>query len=135
MVVMRDSHRPARLDAPLHHPRRGRNCDRHATRSRRSPWRLDRARRTASPNWMTFLIWDVFSYSRDRLENADRVLALMPAGPQMAVSLALRSYLRNTLIIERLVDDPKACRTRPTNSAPARASWRRPTRWCWRWPR
>ena len=26
----------------------------------------------------------------------------------MAVSLALRSYLRNTLIIERLVDDPKA---------------------------
>lgn len=103
---------------------------------------LDRARRTASPNWMTFPIWDVFSYSRDRLENADRVLALMPAGPQMAVSLALRSYLRNTLIIERLVDDPKACsdeadefctRSRelaPTNPvvlavASLTASWRR----------
>ncbi|RCW88661.1 SARP family transcriptional regulator [Paracoccus lutimaris] len=70
---------------------------------------LDRARRTASPNWMTFPIWDVFSYSRERLENADRVLAAMPSGPQTAVSLALRSYLRNTLIIERLVDDPKAC--------------------------
>ena len=70
---------------------------------------LDRARRTASPNWMTFPIWDVFSYSRDRLENADRVLAGMPEGPQTPVALALRSYLRNTLILERLVDDSKAC--------------------------
>lgn len=70
---------------------------------------LDRARRTASPNWLTFPIWDVFSYSRDRLEGADRVLASLPPGRESAVSLALRSYLRNTLIIERLTDDPVKC--------------------------
>ncbi|SMO53378.1 SARP family transcriptional regulator [Paracoccus laeviglucosivorans] len=70
---------------------------------------LDRARRTASPTWMTFPIWDVFSYSRDRLEEADRVLASLPPGRESAVSLALRSYLRNTLIIERLTDDPATC--------------------------
>lgn len=70
---------------------------------------LDRARRTASPNWMTFPIWDVFSYSRDRLEAADRILASLPPERENAVSLALRSYLRNTLIIERLTDDPALC--------------------------
>ncbi|MFH5776243.1 SARP family transcriptional regulator [Paracoccus sp. NGMCC 1.201697] len=70
---------------------------------------LDRARRTASPSWMTFPIWDVFSYSRDRLEAADRVLASLPPERENAVSLALRSYLRNTLIIERLTDDPARC--------------------------
>ncbi|MDS9468042.1 SARP family transcriptional regulator [Paracoccus sp. MBLB3053] len=70
---------------------------------------LDRARRTSSPNWTTFPIWDVFSYSRDRLEAADEVLASLPPGQENAVSLALRSYLRNTLIIERLTEDPVAC--------------------------
>ncbi len=70
---------------------------------------LDRARRTASPDWLAFPIWDVFSYSRERLEAADRVLAGLPAERQNAVSLALRSYLRNTLIIERLTDDPVKC--------------------------
>lgn len=70
---------------------------------------LDRARRTAAPSWMTFPIWDVFSYSRDRLEAADKVLATMPDADQSAVSMALRAYLRYTLIIERLTDDPKRC--------------------------
>lgn len=68
---------------------------------------LDRARHTASPNWMAFPMWDVFSYSGDRLWAADRVLAAMTEGPQAPVALALRSYLRNTLIIERLTDDPQ----------------------------
>lgn len=67
---------------------------------------LDRARRTASAKWDSFPIWDVFSYSRDRLLAADRSLALLPAARQSAVSLALRSYLRNTLITERLTADP-----------------------------
>lgn len=70
---------------------------------------LDRARRTAPANWLTFPIWDVFSYSRERLEAADRVLAALPAERQNAVSLALRSYLRNTLIIERLTENPTRC--------------------------
>lgn len=70
---------------------------------------LDRARRTASPNWLAFPIWDVFSYSRDRLKAADRVLASLPPDRESAVSLSLRSYLRNTLIIERLTDDPARC--------------------------
>ncbi len=70
---------------------------------------LDRARRTASPQWRGFPIWDVFSHSGDRLQAADRVLARFPAGRDIAVCLALRSYLRNTLIIERLTPDPLAC--------------------------
>ena len=70
---------------------------------------LDRARLTASARWTGFPIWDVFSYARDRLEAADRVLAALPAHRQGAVSLALRSYLRNTLILERLTEDPAAC--------------------------
>ncbi|KGJ04036.1 hypothetical protein SAMN04487972_103193 [Paracoccus halophilus] len=70
---------------------------------------LDRARRTASPNWTTFPMWDVFSYSKDRLLAADRVLAGIVTGPQAAVALALRSYLRNTLLFERLADDPQLC--------------------------
>lgn len=70
---------------------------------------LDRARRTAAPSWMTFPIWDVFSYSRDRLEAADRALASMPDADHSAVSMALRAYLRYTLILERLTDDPGRC--------------------------
>ncbi len=70
---------------------------------------LDRARRTASAKWLTFPIWDVFSYSRERLEAADRVLAELPPERQSAVGLALRSYLRNTLILERLTEDPGRC--------------------------
>ncbi|WP_134681361.1 SARP family transcriptional regulator [Paracoccus ravus] len=70
---------------------------------------LDRARRTASPHWQSFPIWDVFSYSRDRLEAADRILAGLPPDQENAVSLSLRSYLRNTLIIERLTSDPITC--------------------------
>lgn len=71
---------------------------------------LDRARRTVSPHWTTFPMWDVFSYSGDRLEAADRVLAAMPEdGPQAAVALALRSFLRITLLIERLTADPEKC--------------------------
>ena len=70
---------------------------------------LDRARRTASPNWTGFPIWDVFSFSRERLEAADAILAALPPEQENAVSLALRSYLRNTLIIERLTDDPALC--------------------------
>ena len=70
---------------------------------------LDRARRTASPNWTTFPMWDVFSYSRDRLEAADRVLAGITEGPQTPVAMALRSYLRNTLLLERLTNDPGQC--------------------------
>ncbi len=67
---------------------------------------LDRARRTASAKWDSFPIWDVFSYSRERLEAADAVLAQLPERRQNAVSLALRSYLRHTLVCERLAEDP-----------------------------
>lgn len=67
---------------------------------------LDRARRTSSASWDSFPVWDVFSYSRDRLEAADRALAQLPERRQSAVSLALRSYLRHTLICERLTEDP-----------------------------
>ncbi|KGJ10780.1 SARP family transcriptional regulator [Paracoccus versutus] len=71
---------------------------------------LDRARRTAPPaQGLTFPVWDVFSYSRDRLESADRILAAMPRERQSGVALALRSYLRNTLISERLTEDPARC--------------------------
>lgn len=71
---------------------------------------LDRARRTVSPHWTTFPMWDVFSYSSDRLEAADKVLAAMPEdGPQAAVALALRSFLRNTQLIERLTDNREKC--------------------------
>lgn len=70
---------------------------------------LDRARRTASPNWTAFPMWDVFSYSADRLQAADRILAAMSDEPNSAIALALRSYLRNTLLFERLTDDPQRC--------------------------
>ncbi|ABL71991.1 SARP family transcriptional regulator [Paracoccus denitrificans] len=71
---------------------------------------LDRARRTAPPaQGLTFPVWDVFSYSRDRLESADRILASLPQERQSGVALALRSYLRNTLISERLTEDPARC--------------------------
>lgn len=70
---------------------------------------LDRARRTASPQWTGFPIWDVFSHSRDRLEAADRVLAGFPARWDGGVAMALRAYLRHTLIVERLTEDPAAC--------------------------
>lgn len=70
---------------------------------------LDRARLTISAKWEGFPIRDVFSYSRERLEAADQVLAALPRERQSAVSLALRSYLRNTLIIERLTADPARC--------------------------
>ncbi len=71
---------------------------------------LDRARRTAPPaKGLTFPVWDVFSYSRDRLESADRILASLPQERQSGVALALRSYLRHTLISERLTRDPARC--------------------------
>ncbi|MEF9606186.1 SARP family transcriptional regulator, partial [Paracoccus sp. PXZ] len=58
---------------------------------------------------LTFPVWDVFSYSRDRLESADRILASLPQERQSGVAMALRSYLRNTLISERLTEDPARC--------------------------
>ncbi|QRZ13947.1 SARP family transcriptional regulator [Paracoccus methylovorus] len=71
---------------------------------------LDRARRTAPPALgLTFPVWDVFSYSRDRLESADRFLASLPHERQSGVALALRSYLRHTLVSERLTEDPARC--------------------------
>ncbi|SIP86731.1 hypothetical protein SAMN05421641_10170 [Paracoccus thiocyanatus] len=71
---------------------------------------LDRARRTGpAAQVQVFPVWDVFSYSRERLEAADRVLAGWAPERQSAVGLALRSYLRNTLICERLTDDPARC--------------------------
>ncbi len=70
---------------------------------------LDRARRTASPNWTAFPMWDVFSYSADRLQAADGVLAAMADDTNAAVVLALRSYLRNTLLFERLTSNPRQC--------------------------
>lgn len=70
---------------------------------------LDRARRTASPQWVGFPIWDVFSHSRAQLETADRTLTNIPAYCDGGVAMALRAYLRHTLIVERLTDDPAAC--------------------------
>ncbi|MBP6677944.1 MAG: SARP family transcriptional regulator [Paracoccus sp.] len=84
---------------------------------------LDRARRTVSPHWTTFPMWDVFSFSGDRLEAADQVLAAIPDdGPQAAVALALRSYLRNTQLIERLTGNPAQCQAEAEDfAAQARA--------------
>lgn len=70
---------------------------------------LDRARRTASTDWTSYPIWDVFSYSRDRLLSADQLIARQEEEAPTGVGMALRSYLRNTLIFERLTDDPETC--------------------------
>lgn len=70
---------------------------------------LDRARRTASPQWVGFPIWDVFSHSRDRLLAADRILQQVPPRCDGGVALALRAHLRHTLIVERLACDPQRC--------------------------
>ncbi|MFT4013249.1 MAG: SARP family transcriptional regulator [Paracoccus sp. (in: a-proteobacteria)] len=70
---------------------------------------LDRARRTASPHWAGFPIWDVFSHSAARLRSADAALARFQGGAEAAVAMALRSYLRGTLVTERLTSDPAAC--------------------------
>ncbi|MDO5631924.1 MAG: SARP family transcriptional regulator [Paracoccus sp. (in: a-proteobacteria)] len=53
-----------------------------------------------------FPLGDIFSYSRLPLMRADQVLDTSYDQLRPAVALALRAYIRNTLLIERLTDDP-----------------------------
>ena len=57
---------------------------------------------------------DVFSYSRDRLLAAD---ARLDRSPPAAARLALRAYIRNTLLVERLAEDPEQTRAEATELA------------------
>lgn len=78
---------------------------------------LERARRTASSLWLGYPIWDVFSHSRARLEAADRRLAEFHVHCDAAVAIALRAFLRHTLITERLTPDPDRCATQSQDLA------------------
>lgn len=49
---------------------------------------------------------DVFSYSPDRLMAADRALAKFEGISDTAVLWAMRAYVRNTMVLERLAEDP-----------------------------
>ncbi|MCQ0969348.1 SARP family transcriptional regulator (plasmid) [Paracoccus sp. TK19116] len=53
-------------------------------------------------------IEDVFSYSSKRLARAEQMLSTMDAGPSQPIVLALRSYIRNTMLLERLSPEPQA---------------------------
>lgn len=53
-----------------------------------------------------FPLSDIFSYSRPRLMLADNALTHSYDRLRPAIALALRAYIRNTLLIERLVPDP-----------------------------
>lgn len=49
---------------------------------------------------------DVFSFSQDRLTRADQALASLDGGVNVALTMALRAWVRTTLVFERLVPDP-----------------------------
>lgn len=49
---------------------------------------------------------DVFSFSQDRLARADQALASLDGGVNAALTMALRAWVRTTLVFERLVPDP-----------------------------
>ncbi|MDB6178142.1 SARP family transcriptional regulator [Paracoccus sp. Z330] len=51
---------------------------------------------------------DVFSYSASRLSRADEQLSQIDPNGDRAVILALRSYIRHTMLLERLSRDPDA---------------------------
>ena len=51
---------------------------------------------------------DVFSYSAPRLKRADDQLAQIDPNGDKAVILALRSYIRHTMLLERLSKNPEA---------------------------
>ncbi|WP_372803394.1 SARP family transcriptional regulator [Paracoccus seriniphilus] len=51
---------------------------------------------------------DVFSYSASRLKRADEQLSQIDPNGDRAVILALRSYIRHTMLLERLSRDPDA---------------------------
>lgn len=48
---------------------------------------------------------DVFSFSQDRLSRADQALSSLDHGVNTALTLALRAWVRTTLVFERLVPD------------------------------
>ncbi len=62
----------------------------------------------------TLPVINIFSYSRERLTAADAWFAARPRHPN---ALALRAYIRNTLILERLTDDPVTARAEATDMA------------------
>ena len=57
---------------------------------------------------------DIFSFSKERLIRADQALA---AGSPAPSRLAMRAYVRNTLLLERLSDDPEQTRAEATEFA------------------
>jgi tetratricopeptide (TPR) repeat protein len=55
---------------------------------------------------MTLSLRDVFSFTEDRLRKAELLLAKDEGQQDDAIRLALRAYIRNTMLLERFADDP-----------------------------
>lgn len=70
---------------------------------------VEALRETVSdPRLRRMPLQDVFSYSATRLRRADEQLSQIDPNGDRAVILALRSYIRHTMLLERLSRDPDA---------------------------
>lgn len=59
------------------------------------------------PTDTTLSLRDVFSFSHDRLRKAEHLLHQEDEQRSEAIQLALRAYIRNTMLLERFAEDPR----------------------------